>query len=364
MSPTPDQASKEAGSLPRKIEAVLFAAGRKVALQELCDLCSVKEGGLVKEAIKELRSNLDSRGSSILLTEEADGWKFTVKEAYLPLVQSIVPHMELDHALLETLAVIAWKQPVFQSEVVRIRTTAAYEHVKMLEEMGFVSKEKHGSTFILKATGKFFDYFDLPNKEAVREMFKNIEANYEKALKEKAQEGQAALGAGHDASSEEKHEHLGKLDVYDTADAAPEEKLVDSYDQQRLGRLDVVDVGAGPGEDKEEGEEAEGSDAASESVDDDGKMKEIVEGLTGETLHGGDTALPGERRKLHAVLEDMASQPLDSVEEADGKGKKPSLVSSILPRTPALQQEQEEKEHEDEEEDDEENTKESDEENS
>ena len=94
------------------------------------------------------------------------GWKLTVRDEYVPLVSSIVSSTELDRPLMETLAVIAWKYPIVQSEVIKLRGSGAYEHMKLLEEQGYVEKEKFGRSFKVKLTKKFFEYFDLPSAEA------------------------------------------------------------------------------------------------------------------------------------------------------------------------------------------------------
>jgi len=61
-----------------------------------------------------------------------------------------------------------------QSDVIRIRTNKAYDHIGELEKMGFLSKERHGRSYILKLSQKFYDYFDLRNDVDVRNLFKHI----------------------------------------------------------------------------------------------------------------------------------------------------------------------------------------------
>ena len=93
---------------------------------------------------------------------------------------------------METLAVIAWKYPVLQSEVTKIRTNKAYEHLRELEEMGYITREKKGRTRQIKLTQKFFDYFDIVEKEKLKEKFKGIADKQEEKLaneiKEEAKE--------------------------------------------------------------------------------------------------------------------------------------------------------------------------------
>jgi hypothetical protein len=59
------------------------------------------------------------------------------------------------------LAIIAWKSPVVQSEIVRIRSTKAYDHIEELLTKGFIMREKSGRSYLIKLTPKFFEYFDI-----------------------------------------------------------------------------------------------------------------------------------------------------------------------------------------------------------
>ncbi|MEM3127260.1 MAG: SMC-Scp complex subunit ScpB [Candidatus Woesearchaeota archaeon] len=156
-----------------KVEAVLFSAGKKVELSEIARLCRLSQERTL-ELLKEIQQDYNSRDSSLKVFDEGTAWKITVKEDYLPIVQNIVAETELEKSLMQTLAVIAWKYPVTQAEVIKIRHNKAYDHMKQLEEMGFVAKEKYGRTFRLRLTPKFFNYFDLPDKKHAKEAFKDV----------------------------------------------------------------------------------------------------------------------------------------------------------------------------------------------
>jgi len=157
----------------QKVEAVLFAIGKEVTVERIANLCSLKEEE-VKLILPQLEQKYKDLNLSYYLVSKENGWKLTVKDAYIPLVSSIVSSTELERPLMETLAVIAWRYPIVQSEVVKLRNASAYEHMKQLEEQGFIAKEKFGRTFKLKLTKKFFEYFDLPSEEAKQAFLKNI----------------------------------------------------------------------------------------------------------------------------------------------------------------------------------------------
>ena len=68
---------------------------------------------------------------------------------------------ELDRPTQETLAIIAYKNPALQSDVIKVRGNKAYDHIKFLKGDNFITSEKNGRTRLLKLTQKFFDYFDV-----------------------------------------------------------------------------------------------------------------------------------------------------------------------------------------------------------
>ncbi|MCX6706957.1 MAG: SMC-Scp complex subunit ScpB, partial [Candidatus Woesearchaeota archaeon] len=165
---------EEENNLKKEIEAILFAAGRMVELDEIARLCK-EDKNKIEPLLKELKADYEKSDSPMFLIQEGNGWKMTVREKYLGVVKEVATHTELNKALLETLAIVAWKQPVMQADVVKIRGSTTYEHISALVEMGFITKIKHGRSFVLKPSTRFFDYFDLPSKEAVKEVFKDIE---------------------------------------------------------------------------------------------------------------------------------------------------------------------------------------------
>jgi len=157
----------------KKVEAVLFAVGKEITSERIASLCSLGVPQ-VEEIMQNLSNKYVQMNNSLQIVKKENGWKLTVLDQYVPLVSSLVSSTELERPLMETLAVIAWRYPVVQSEVVKLRNAKAYEHMKQLEEMGFVEKEKYGRTFKVKLTKKFFEYFDLPSEEAKQAFLKQV----------------------------------------------------------------------------------------------------------------------------------------------------------------------------------------------
>ncbi|MEK6901614.1 MAG: SMC-Scp complex subunit ScpB [Nanoarchaeota archaeon] len=160
-------------TIQKKVEAVLFTVGKEITTERVASLCSLP----VEEAeriILGLQQEHAQRDHSLQLVRRENGWKLTVRDEFVPLVSAIVTSTELERPLTETLAVIAWRYPIVQSDLIKLRGSSAYEHMSRLEELGFVEKEKTGRTFKVKLTQKFFEYFDLPSAEAKQAFLKQV----------------------------------------------------------------------------------------------------------------------------------------------------------------------------------------------
>ena len=118
-----------------------------------------------KKALEDIRKDYDERETALMIIQEGNSWKINVREKYLSLVRKVVADTELSKSIMETLAIIAWKTPVYQNEVVRIRGNKCYDHIAELENAGFVTKDKKGRSFVLKTTDKFYNYFDIDQKQ-------------------------------------------------------------------------------------------------------------------------------------------------------------------------------------------------------
>src|SRR3990167_410343 len=161
-------------SVKSKVEAILFSTGHRISLDEISKLSrSMKDD--VLDALKELQKEYDEKQSSLMLVEEGDYWKFTVRDHFIPIVRKIVTETELTKSVLETLAVIAFKYPILQSDLIKIRTNKAYDHLSELEKSGYISRKKKGRTNLILLTDKFFEYFDLaPDK--LKEKFRDFDS--------------------------------------------------------------------------------------------------------------------------------------------------------------------------------------------
>lgn len=171
--------------LKRMVEAILFAAARKLELEELASLCK-RSPEDVLAILNEWKTQLDSSDSPTMLLQDGTAWKLTVREKYIQVIKKVVTKTDLPKGILETLAVVAYKVPVLQSKVIKVRTNKAYDHLAQLENSGFITREKSGRSKLIKLTPKFFEYFDIdPSK--LKQKFTTA-GDIEKAIEVKEKE--------------------------------------------------------------------------------------------------------------------------------------------------------------------------------
>lgn len=110
--------------------------------------------------LEKLRKEYAKADSSLEIAKTSDGkYRMQVKPHYLGKVAHLSVTKDFTKAVLRTLAVIAFRQPIKQSTVVKMRSNKAYEQIEELAERGFVSAERKGNTNLLTTTKKFEDYF-------------------------------------------------------------------------------------------------------------------------------------------------------------------------------------------------------------
>lgn len=147
----------------RKVEAALFISGRFLSLQELISLTDVNPI-LLKKILEDLIDKYNESGIEVI---EREGlWKMDVASEFTDMVNKLATgKSEFTSAEQETLAIIAYKQPMKQSVLVKIRGNKAYDHIKRFVEMGLINKKRMGHTAELTLSDEFYDYFHLGKGE-------------------------------------------------------------------------------------------------------------------------------------------------------------------------------------------------------
>jgi segregation and condensation protein B len=158
----------------RKTEAILFAGSKRMSVEEIQKYLPEFKSEEINAALMQLQKEYSGSESAITLINDENTWKLSLKDEYLPLAEKLMPSTELTRGVVETLALIAWKAPILQSEVVQLRSPVVYDHIHELEQMGLISRAQKGRSYIIKLTEKFHDYFDLPADKA-EEIFQSYQ---------------------------------------------------------------------------------------------------------------------------------------------------------------------------------------------
>ena len=189
--------SKEEENL-KKVEAALFISGKYMSVQELVALTDVNPL-LLKKLLEDLGERYKDKGIEIV--NKNNLWKMDVAADYTWMVNRLAGgSSEFTRAEQETLALIAYKQPMKQSIVIKIRGNKAYDHIRKFAELGLVNKKRMGHTSELTLSESFYDYFSLSGNlgdgsegnsfEIIKkgtEIEKDIGEAIEKAEKEEAE---------------------------------------------------------------------------------------------------------------------------------------------------------------------------------
>jgi len=143
------------------IEAILYLKAQPLTIAELAEYASCDRAA-VEEGLMELMADYAHRDSALEVVEAPDGYTLQLREPFHHLVQRLIP-ADLGVGVLRTLAAIALKGPISQTELVDLRGSNAYQHVQELVELGFVRKRKQsdGRSYWLQVTDKFHQYFQL-----------------------------------------------------------------------------------------------------------------------------------------------------------------------------------------------------------
>ncbi|WP_294146410.1 SMC-Scp complex subunit ScpB [uncultured Selenomonas sp.] len=168
-------------SLAQILEAVLFAAGDPVRMDELLRILGCTPEAL-ESAAAELRTTLDDRGSALTLREVAGGWQLVTRPAYYHYLEKLT--QILDHKLttptMETLSIIAYRQPITKTEIEEIRGVRIEKSLARLLEYGLIEergrKATIGRPILYATTDTFLEAFGLRSLEDLPNLLTDQEA--------------------------------------------------------------------------------------------------------------------------------------------------------------------------------------------
>ena len=146
-------------SLPARLEAILYLKGKPLTLGDLAEVAAVprQEAEL---ALITLMADYAHRDTALEIRQEGQRYGLQLRDSLGDLVQSLLP-VDLSTAALRTLATIALKKRILQSDLVELRGSGAYDHIKELLAQNFIERKRQseGRSFWLSLSEKFHRTF-------------------------------------------------------------------------------------------------------------------------------------------------------------------------------------------------------------
>jgi segregation and condensation protein B len=142
------------------VEGALFVAGRPISIEEI-HIKSDLGKGEIKDLVEELAMDYLMRPTCLEIVQIQDKYSLQIKPEYTPKLKKFATGGLIPDSILKTLTIIALKQPIMKSILVKLRGSTAYEHVKYLNENGYVILVKKGRSSEISTSDQFADTFGL-----------------------------------------------------------------------------------------------------------------------------------------------------------------------------------------------------------
>lgn len=175
------QALYSRNPLLARLEAILLLADEPLTLRRLSELSGCKDSAEANQLIQQLKELLDADETAFQIEEIAGGYQLLTRPRYHPWLSRLKRtghELRLTPAIMETLAVIAYRQPIMRAEVEKVRGVACGELVRQLMEKGLIRvagrHDSLGRPQLYGTTKKFLQAFglhslqDLPEVEALQ----------------------------------------------------------------------------------------------------------------------------------------------------------------------------------------------------
>ncbi len=345
--------SEENEQLKRILEVALLAAGEALTVERMQTLFeeeSMPEKDTIREALSEIKASCEGRGFDLI--EVASGYRFQVREDVASWINRLWEEkpQKYSRAMLETLALIAYRQPITRGDIEEVRGVAVSSHIiKTLSEREWIKVVGHrdvpGRPSLYATTKSFLDYFNLKSLEELPTLgeLKDIDG-LNKALdfEEGAAPQQGESGKQGESAEDSPQKVEGgegaNLEEEASTEKSPEENLPDepegegSSDSPSLeaneendelqSSLDAgddseLDVGAEPVEVLEEAAMGEGHMENSDIDPLDQTEEYISDGDDLSSEPEGETDYVGEE-SIESVEKDVETS-LDEAETNDGE---------------------------------------------
>ena len=236
--------STDQGDLERIVEAAFFATDETLSIRQLQAMFpkdAVPSADELRDVINQLQQRYADRG--IELTKAGKGWRFQTREIYADWISKLFREKppRYSRALMETLSIITYRQPVTRGEIEEIRGIAvSSDMIRTLMERGWIRGVGHrdvpGRPELLGTTDEFLQYFDLSSLKELPELAERRE------LQEVARDSNLELPLTEQESDTEQEasDEASLADVIELP-VAEKDKAIDTADDEPSG--DETDTG-------------------------------------------------------------------------------------------------------------------------
>lgn len=158
----------------RRLEAVLFLAKEPLHSRKLSQLAGLEDGTRARSLVKQLNAVYNDSGSAFIVTQVAGGFQMRTRPMFsdwLKKIQNTPSAVRLTGPAMETLAVVAYRQPALKAEIEAIRGVGSGELLRQLLDRGLVKitgrSGELGNPFLYGTTRRFLEIFGLASIEAL-----------------------------------------------------------------------------------------------------------------------------------------------------------------------------------------------------
>lgn len=148
-------------SLSHTIEAILYLKAKPLTVAQIAEYAGCDKDA-AEEGLIQLMGDYAHREGALEIAETESGYSLQLRQPFKPLLDELIP-LDIGLGALRTLAAIAMRGPVSQTDLVDLRGSGAYGHVHDLVDQGFVRRRRQsdGRSFWLQVTEKFYQRFEI-----------------------------------------------------------------------------------------------------------------------------------------------------------------------------------------------------------
>ncbi len=163
------------------VEAALFVSENPISVKKLSEITGITSTKELKEILEMIKKEFDDGSHGVQLVLTTEGYQFQVKDKFLEKVSGLTTYSDISKGALRTLSLVALRQPMLQSEIIKIQGNKAYNYIKNLEKRGLIRTEKVSRTKSISTTKEFERYFGK-SLEEIRGKLKSGKEDLEKDL--------------------------------------------------------------------------------------------------------------------------------------------------------------------------------------